>query len=137
MEDSLSVRNSSSGKTPRATTYAAVVGQILARMRADRRMSQMAVATSLGVVQSVVSRVESGALPLTVDLLARWAALLQVRPGQVLDSAEAAVAALERQGVRVVLRRQKDDESGGLALIGAAAVGALIGLALARSEDAD
>lgn len=118
----------------KGTTYAAVVGQVLARARSAKGIPQAALAAELGVAQSVVSRVETGALPLTVDTLARWAAMLQMAPADVLASADAAVRALEGQGVRVLYQRPARAETAGLALIGAGAVGALIGLALAAHD---
>lgn len=124
---------------PHVTTYAAVVGQVLARRRATLGLSQIDVASSLEAAQSVISRVESGVLPLTVETLARWSAALGAAPAEILTEAEVAKVALERQGVRVTYSRGPTHAASGggtdgLALLGAAAVGALIGLALGQRE---
>lgn len=105
----------------RETTYAVVVGQILAQERADRGFSQTSLAAKLGAIQSVISRIETGVLPLGVDMLARWSAILQIPPSHVLSAAEDAVAVLGAHNVTVVFRRaiKLDD-------VGAAAVGALL-----------
>lgn len=105
----------------RETTYAVVVGQILAQERALRGLSQTSLATNLGAIQSVVSRIETGVLPLGVDMLARWSAVFQIPPSSVLSAAEDAVAVLSAHNVTVVFRRaiKLDD-------VDAAAVGALL-----------
>jgi transcriptional regulator with XRE-family HTH domain len=109
--------------TKTETTYALVVGQTLAHMRRLREVPQTTIAKDLDVQQSVISRVETGVLPLTVDMLARWSASFLTEPHEVLRSAEAAVAKLDTLGVRVVFNRRPKRGD-----IGAAAVGALLAM---------
>jgi len=69
-------------------TYAALVGATLKRLRKARRLSQTAVATRLGITQSLVCRTEQGVVPLTVDRLAEYAALLQIPASEILRAAD-------------------------------------------------
>ena len=130
--------------TPRVqnvATYGAVVGQILARLRTEQGRSQAEIAQHLGVAQSLISRVETGALPLTIATLGRWSAFLGTKPAAVLVQAEESIEGLQRQGVTVlfdappaIVRPAPANGDTAKALLGAAAVGALIALILGSKE---
>lgn len=109
----------------RATTYPAVVGQVLARIRSERGLTQAAVANGLDLTQGSWSRIERGESGLTVDQLRDACDVLGVRPGDVLRRAEQATAELKGMGVQVA-KGTEDAVKAGLVILGAVAVGALI-----------
>lgn len=116
-------------------TYAAVVGQILARKRTFEGLDQAQLANALGITQSSWSRIETGASALSVEQLKRTADYLKVRPEDIISDAEHAVAFLMNRGVRVTFSRQETDERGQLfAYLGAAALGSLLGAALTQRK---
>jgi hypothetical protein len=90
----------------------------------------------------MVSRTETGQGALTVDALAHWCRTLGLSAGQVLEDADHAAHGLAAKGVQVFYdhggeKPQQKDSSGnatGVMIIGAAAVGALIGLILGAND---
>lgn len=117
-----------------ATTYPAVVGRVLAEIRQARGVPQEALAQALEMTQSGWSRVERGDVAITVEQLALVAPMLNTSPGEVLQRADHAVRYAKDQGVRVEPRRVSAAVAGGLVLIGAAALAALIAAALMVEE---
>lgn len=95
-----------------ATTYLAVVGRVLSRFRARSDKRQADVAAALGVSQSVLSKLERGATPLTVEMLAEIARVFGTRPGRILDAVERVVEWLRKHGVDVSTRDDGDDADG-------------------------
>lgn len=110
----------------RATTFSVVLGQVICQLRTVRGIPQAGLGNLLGLGQSVVSRIESGVIPLTVDNTARIARILDLRPSELLARVEAGVAVLEKQGVRVLYGRPPFDT------LDATAVGALIALSATK-----
>ena len=114
-----------------ATTYGAVMGSVLARQRKQQlNLDQTDVAKELGITQASWSRIENGATPLTIDMLARAAPVLQMTPAIVLEQTDRAVRHLNRQGIRVEHGSSKDALRDGIALIAAVALLALVMAAL-------
>ena len=117
-----------------ATTYPIVVGKVLHYLRRQKNLEQAALARAVGVTQSTWSRIENGQSALSVEQLAHAASLLDVRPEQILAMVGRSVQNLERQGVRVELRRPAEGVSPGLVFIGAAALTALLAAILSKSK---
>lgn len=84
-----------------ATTYTAVIGRVLCVLREQKGLGQTELASAVGVMQSTWSRIEKGASSLNVEQLAKAAAVLKVRPADVLACVTESVQNLERQGVKV------------------------------------
>lgn len=105
-------------------TYVVVVGQTLAQLRTLRGRSQKDLARQLSALQSVVSRTETGRLPLTIEMLARWSAALQVQPHEVLRLVDDAIVRLKLYGISVAIRRPARED------VSAATISALLCLAL-------
>lgn len=124
-----------------ATTFGAVVGQVLASRRLALRLSQAQLAETVGATQSVVSRVENGSLPLSVEQLAKFSAALGLRASEVLRMSERSAEVLASQGVQVLYERPQSAREAVSAtpsvgpLLGAAAIGALLALAIASAGD--
>jgi len=122
------------------TTYQAVVGQVLVKFRKglESRLDQSALAKGVGVTQSTWSRIERGESSLSIGQLAKAAEHLHVSPSIILLEVESAVKGLRRQGVIVrIISTQDIKSSNGIAMIGAAALGALVGAAVAKSVNSD
>ena len=120
------------------TTFQSVVGRVIVKIRKELNVEQATLASSVGVTQSTWSRIERGESSLTVEQLANAAECLRVNPSTILLEAEEATKALRAQGV--VVRNNKIQNSktkAGIALIGAAALGALVGNAIAKSKNSD
>lgn len=127
----MSYRNTPRRLSP-ATTYPTVVGQVLRELRRTKDLQQAQLADTLAITQSAYSRIESGAAAPTVEQLALLAHALGVSPGEVLRRADEAAAYATDNGVQVLPTRSTGPLVAGLLLIGGAAVGALVGAALAR-----
>jgi len=111
------------------TSYPAVVGGVLVRFRNDIGLRQGELAAAVGVTQATWSRIENGASALTVEQLGLAATKLAVQPGAILSLADQAKDQLTAQGVHVEPNRSTGGIDSGIALIGAAALGALIAAA--------
>ncbi len=114
---------------PSETTYAAVVGRILAGSRETRGLEQAEVARGVGVSQSTWSRIERGESALTVDQLARATAALATTPAQILAEADEAAANLGEMGITVRSDRNSKARARAMALLS----GAVLSLAVARA----
>lgn len=125
---------------PRTTTYAVVLGRVIASARIAGGLSQAELAMRINAEQSAVSRIERGEIALAVHILARVARAVGMPAAEIMARVEHGVRVLEARGVEVRLdapRRSSGPSQGGqsaLALLGAAAVGAMIALA-ATADD--
>lgn len=108
------------------TSYPAVVGGILVKLRTQQGVRQGELAQAVGVTQATWSRIENGSSALTIEQVGLAAAKLGMLPCQVLELADKAVKQLQQHGVRVEPTRSAATIDSGTALIGAAALGALI-----------
>ena len=114
------------------TTYPAIVGQVLVNERKARVLDQAAMAKAVGVTQSTWSRVERGESALTLDQLAKAAAVLQKRPGAILADADKATAELGKQKIIVRPERPKGDNSNTMTLIAVTVLGLLVASILSK-----
>jgi transcriptional regulator with XRE-family HTH domain len=103
----------------------------LGNLREERRLKQVDLAAQVGLAGSTWSRIENGSSALTIDQLAQVAEALSIRPGEILRHADAAQDAACERKVRVQPARISNDDAFGLglAVIGAAALAAFIGVA--------
>jgi len=108
------------------TSYPAIVGGVLVKLRDDIGLRQSELATAVGVTQATWSRIENGSSALTVEQLGLAAVKLRTHPNEILLLADQAVEQLKAQGVSVELSRDSTGIESGIVLIGAAALGALI-----------
>lgn len=83
------------------TTSAAVLGQILVKLRTERGLKQSDLATAVGIGPSTWSRIEKGESGLSIDQLKLAARALSVTPGQILDMAELAEKEVASRGVLI------------------------------------
>ncbi|PCJ37490.1 MAG: hypothetical protein COA75_04415 [Cellvibrionales bacterium] len=125
----------SMGNLKPETTYQSVIGRVIVRFRKELTVDQGSLAAAVGVTQSTWSRIERGESSLTVEQLASAAECLRVNSSTILSDTEKAVRELKSQGVLVKMTKvsEKKDNSGA-AIIGAAALGALVGAALIKSS---
>lgn len=119
-----------------STTYPAIVGRLLAEERRTRGMKQDELASSIGIQQSALSKLERGEVPLTVEQLALAAEMLDTTPGQILRNADRVAAQARTRGIHVAPRAAREAISSGWVLIGALALGALV-LAVLTAAAAD
>ena len=115
-----------------AIRYGAIVGRTIAARRSAVAIDQAQLAAAVGVNQSTWSRIERGQSALTVDQLRIAAAALKVTPASLLDQAEQAVRQARERGIRVLTSRETSTIDAGVALIGGAALGALVVAALTK-----
>lgn len=112
------------------STYAAVVGAVIGKLRSERAIGQGDLAAAVGVGQPAWSRIEKGGSALTVDQLARAAATLNCSPSYILQMADKTVSEMRNQNFQVSYEKPKREspEKGntGLLLLGGAALAALI-----------
>jgi len=118
------------------TTYQAIVGSVLVGIRKELRVEQSTLAKAVGVNQSTWSRIERGESTLSVEQLFLAAAHLQIKPSVVIHNAEKALQTLQSQNVIVSVSKNVDKRiEQGVAMIGASALGALVGAAIMKGKD--
>ena len=117
------------------TTYQAIVGSVLVGIRKELGVEQSALAKAVGVNQSTWSRIERGESALSIEQLFLAANHLQIKPSIVIHNSEKAVQSLRSQKVVVSVSKNMDKRVGqGVALIGASALGALVGAAVMKGK---
>jgi transcriptional regulator with XRE-family HTH domain len=94
-----------------ATTYAAIVGAAVARLRDRHGATQADCAAAMELAPSTWSRIEHGTSALTIDQLARFAVYVRCAPADVLALADDRRAAIEARGVAVLLDRRSATEA--------------------------
>ena len=109
-----------------STTYRAVLGKVLELQRKSLQWNQEEVAKRLGTSQSAWSRVETGQSNLSVEELAVVAHVLETSSEAVLRDVQRSVEHLQKRGVMVLIGQPKAEDNTGAALLGAAALGALL-----------
>jgi transcriptional regulator with XRE-family HTH domain len=114
------------------TSYPALVGGVLVKQRENRGLDQGSMAKSMGLSQSTWSRIERGESALTIDHLATSARILGIRPGEILTAADKVADKFEEEKVSVNATRKAHNDTDKIALIGAAAIGAIVALILSR-----
>jgi transcriptional regulator with XRE-family HTH domain len=118
---------------PQQTTYPAVLGRILARIRERQGLDQTKIAQSLGVSQPTWSRFERGETPMTVSMLSRAAQALGTSPSAILAEVDEANRGLAGMGVRVDPDPpSRSNSETALLVIGGALLSILIAKALAK-----
>lgn len=117
------------------TTYQAIVGSVLVGIRKELGVEQSALAKAVGVNQSTWSRIERGESALSIEQLFLAANHLQIKPSIVIHNSEEALQSLRSQKVVVSVSKSVDKRVGqGVALIGASALGALVGAAIMKGK---
>lgn len=119
-----------------ATSYPALVGAVLVELREHRGLTQADLATQMGLAASTWSRIENGSSALSIDQLALVAKALGVRPGEILQHADRVQDVASERKVRVEPERisSADAVTLGLAVLGGAALGTLIAVAVAAES---
>lgn len=108
------------------TTYPSVIGGVLVKLREKIGLKQGDLAIAVGVTQATWSRIENGSSALTIEQLGLAAERLGKQPSEIVRLADEASKQLKIQGVRVDPHRETGGIDSGIALIGAAALRALI-----------
>jgi len=116
------------------TTYQAVIGRVIVRIRKDLSVEQAELATAVGVNQSTWSRIERGESSMSVEQLIIAAEYLKIKPSAVFWEVEVAIQELKQQGLVIRTLKNTEKKAGNrLAMVGVASLGALVGAAVARS----
>lgn len=126
------------------TTYNAILGRLINRKRLEKQAndpsenwSSAGMAKKMGISTSAWSRIERGDVSLSAEQLQRIAIIFNITPGEIMEEAESAKQALEKQGVNVrTAQEMKKEKQGkwGVALLAAGALAGLIGAALADND---
>jgi transcriptional regulator with XRE-family HTH domain len=90
------------------TSYQALVGLVLNKIRQERRMTLADVSKHVGVSSSVWSRIEKGESGLSLEQFFVASSVLGLQPGIVLDIADKAVRKMNQTKECVVIRRRAD-----------------------------
>jgi transcriptional regulator with XRE-family HTH domain len=118
------------------TTYPAVVGRILVKLRQGRGLEQKDLAQRIGLAQSTWSRIERGESAFTMEQLAKAANVMETTPSSILAQADEAAEALREKGMIVSNERSRSAAKVGLALVVGAALGLLIATVLKNKPSA-
>ena len=115
------------------TTYSAVLGSVLARVRSQLGFDQRAMAAQLSISQATWSRIERGESPITAGQLFDVGKYIGVQPHEFMKEADGIVVNLERAGVIIYHQNPKEPSGVGLALAGAGALA--LAMALLKKGD--
>ena len=88
------------------TTYAALTGAVLAHFRRIAGRQQIELAGHVGVNQSAWSKMERGAVTLSLEYLALIAPMLGTTPGEFMGAVDRVVKHAEAQGLSVLIRKE-------------------------------
>lgn len=108
------------------TTYAAIVGRVLVLEREEMQLEQSTVAKHMGLSQSSWSRIERGDSIINVEQLHTVAAYLKTTAHDILQKADEAAQTLQERAVNVQTAKDIKKGNGAIALIGIAALTALV-----------
>ncbi len=111
--------------TKPGTTYSAVIGSVIKKLRESRSIKQSQMADKMGVSQAAWSKLESGISTLTTAQIAKVADIFGIETSQLVQYADKAVEDLKENSI-VVSYDYKEAKNMGLMLLGAAAIGALV-----------
>lgn len=122
----------SSEKLKATTTYAAVMGRVLALHRENAGLEQADVAKKMNISQSAWSRIERGETVLNVEQLHRAAEAIGVSSEKIVSETEKSSNELKMREVEVTTVKEQKSSGGTFAIIGAAALAALVLHALTK-----
>ena len=108
------------------TTYPAVVGSVIVKLRNQIELRQVKLAAAIGVTQATWSRIENGSSALTIEQLGVAAGELGITASEILIYADKATIALEAQGIQVVKNRINNGLDIGMVLISSATLSSII-----------
>jgi transcriptional regulator with XRE-family HTH domain len=114
------------------STYPAVVGAVLAKLREQKGLQQSQVAAAIQVSQSTWSRIERGDAVLTLEQLAAAARVLQTTPQAILGHADRAVEHMKQRGIHVRPQRASEGLSNTEVLIAVAAILIIVALVMRK-----
>ena len=97
-------------KLPPLDSSGETIGQRVARIRKERGFTQEELAETIGIIQTIVSAIETGTLKLSAEMAARFALALGVTTDELLLPARMK-RTHRRQPSRKVLRRLDQIES--------------------------
>jgi transcriptional regulator with XRE-family HTH domain len=86
-------------ETKTVTTYGAILGAVLAQLRATAGLKQIDLAGAVGIGASTWSRIEKGESALSTDQLKLAADVLKLPPGRILDMVDLAEQATAKNGI--------------------------------------
>lgn len=127
----------SSAQTLGVTSFSAILGIVIARLRKDAGIGQDALAKKLNITASTLSRMENGESAITIDQLYTASKALEVEPHKIIKAVEEMEASLNKVGIRSVVEKSEllnttraVFKGASLSAIGSVgAVGAVLGVA--------
>jgi len=115
------------------TTYEAILGQVLRINREKQKVGQAEMARRVGVTQPYWSKLESGRANPSVNVLRKAGQALRISHADLLKEADSACQEAKLRGVQII-NEDEAHEFDWLPLLGAAAIGALVALVLAKNK---
>ena len=92
------------------TTYGAILGATLVKLRNDLGLKQSEVAAAVGVGPSTWSRIENGESSLSTDQLKLVAKVLLIQPSKIIELADEAEAMAAARGIAVKIASKSELE---------------------------
>lgn len=116
-----------------ATSYAAILGQMVRQLREHNGIDQGALAQDIGVSVMTVSRIESGDTVLDVPQMEKIAKRLGMSPMDFFEQSLKIKEAAEKEHIEVLQNKKELNQHADLAIISIAAiVGIIAGIMFLR-----
>ena len=124
------------------TSYHAVLGQVLKELRKDKGIDQSEIAQKMDINRSSWSQIENGNATVNMQQLKKIGAIFKMEASEIVLKADTIAKSLEDRGYKVHYDspkeiQEKSSGAQGLAIIGAAALGLLVGSMLFGKDDKD
>ena len=122
------------------TSYHAILGQVLRELRRAKGKDQSEIAQKMGINRSSWSQIENGNATVNTQQLQKIGAIFKMEASAIMLKADSIAKSLEDRGYKVHYDspkeiQEKSSGGQGLAIIGAAALGLLVGSMLFGKDD--
>ncbi len=109
-----------------ATSYAAILGQMIKQLRENNRLDQADLAEPLGVSVMTVSRIESGDTVLDVPQMEKVARFFGMNPSTFFDDSLKIKEQAERANYKVLQNKKEINKNPEMAILSIAAIVGLV-----------
>ena len=115
------------------STYTAIIGSVIKKLRENKSISQLKMAENMGITQAAWSKLETGKSSLSIAQIAKIADILGVKTSKITEYADQVSNDLKNEG-QTVAYDHKEATNHGLALLGTAAIATVVAFILLKRK---